>query len=85
MQWVPSIPKFTGTELGPDLESWIKVVEDHPNAVPKLSPLERLIEAKTYLSAARPKKDENPNHISYLMPDPEFENLQTWTESKVLL
>ena len=76
----PNIPKFTGTDTGPDLESWIKSVSDHLNAQPKLTDAQKLLEAKTHLAAARSKKDDGPTHVSYLMPDPHFEDLQTWPQ-----
>ena len=80
-----NIPKFTGTDTGPDLESWIKSVDDHLNAQPRLSSLEQLIEAKLHLSTARAKQDDQPTHVSYIIPDTEFEQLRTWPELQAFL
>ena len=76
----PNIPKFTGTDTGPDLESWVRSVSDHLNAQTKLTDAQKLLEAKTHLAAARSKKDEGPTHVSFLMHDPHFEDLKTWPQ-----
>ena len=85
VQRVNAIPKFTGTDRGPDLESWIQSVEDLLNTCPNLSESQKLMEAKTHLDSKKKAQEDSAQHISFIMTDWRYGEITTWTGFKAHL
>ena len=85
VQRVNDIPKFTGTDRGPDLEAWIQSVEDYLNTRPNLSESQKLMEAKTHLEPKKKAHEDSAQHVSFVMTDWRFGEITTWTGLKTHL